>query len=61
MILKFARKKRFKLKEIERLIYVRNIDRTFNKKGLIKHTIEVNIHYQDHRERTEIDIIEEQK
>jgi len=32
-----------------------------NKKGPIKHTVEVNIYYQGYRERTEIDIIREQK
>ena len=32
MSLKFARKQEFKLKKIENLIYVRNVDRTFNKK-----------------------------
>jgi len=31
----FARKQEFKLKKIETLIYVRNIDRTFNKKRLM--------------------------
>ena len=31
----FARKQRFKLKKIERPIYMRNVDRMFNKKGLI--------------------------
>ena len=30
----FARKQWFKLKKIKRLIYVRNVDRTFNKEGL---------------------------
>lgn len=40
----FVKKKRFKLKKIERLIYVRNIDGIFNKKGKIKHTVEVNIY-----------------
>jgi len=57
----FARKQRFKLKKIERLIYVRNVDGTFNKKGPIEHTVEVNIYYQRHRERMEIDVIEGQK
>jgi len=42
MSLEFARKKRFKLKKIERHIYVRNMDGMFNKKGLIKHTMKVN-------------------
>ena len=32
-----------------------------NKKGPIKHTVEVNIYYQGYRERTEIDMIREQK
>ena len=57
----FARKQRFKLKKIERLIYVRNVDRFFNKKGPIEHIVEVNIYYQEHRERTEIDVIGRQK
>jgi len=57
----FARKQRFKLKKIENLIYVKNVDRIFNKKGPIENTVEVNIYYQGHRERTEIDVIREQK
>jgi len=40
----FVKNKRFKLKKIERLIYVRNINGIFNKKGKIKHTVEVNIY-----------------
>ena len=31
----FARKQRFKLKKIERPIYMRNVNGTFNKKGPI--------------------------
>jgi len=41
----FVRKQWFKLKKIEKPIYVRNIDRTLNKEGLIEYTIEVNIYY----------------
>ena len=41
----FARKQRFKLKKIKRSIYVRNVNEIFNKEGLIKHTIEVNIYH----------------
>jgi len=59
--LKFARKKRFKLKKLERPIYVRNVDETLNKEEPIKHTVEVNIYYQGYRERTEIDVIKGQK
>jgi len=55
----FARKLRFKLKKIERPIYIRNMDGSFNKEGPIKHIVEVNIYYQKHRERTEIHIIGE--
>ena len=57
----FARKQRFKLKKIERPIYIRNVDGSFNKEGPIEHMVEVNIYYQDHRERTEIDVIGGQK
>ena len=57
----FVRKQGFKLKKIERLIYIRNVDGTFNKEGLIEYTVEVNIYYQKHRERTEIDVIGGQK
>ena len=61
MSLEFARKQRFKLKKIQRPIYIKNVDGTFNKEGLIEHTVEVNIYYQGYRERMEIDMIGEQK
>jgi len=57
----FARKQGFKLKKLERLMNVRNVDGSLNKKGPIEHTVEVNIYYQGHRERTEIDVIGGQK
>jgi len=57
----FVRKQRFKLKKIERLIYIRNVDGLLNKKEPIKHMVEVNIYYQGHRKRMEIDMIREQK
>ena len=57
----FIRKQGFKLKKIERPIYVRNIDGSFKKKRPIEHTVEINIYYQGYKERTEIDIIEKQK
>jgi len=53
----FARKQGFKLKKLERPMQVRNVDGTFNQEGLIENTVEVNIYYQGHRERTEIDVI----
>ena len=57
----FARKQGFKLKKLERLMQVRNVDGSFNKEGLIENTVKVNIYYQGHRERMEIDVIREQK
>ena len=55
--LEFARKQEFKLNKIKRLIYVRNMDSSFNKERSIEHTVEVNIYYQGHREKTEINKI----
>jgi len=46
----FARKQGFKLKKLDRPMYVRNVDGSFNKEGPIEHTVEVNIYYQEHRE-----------
>ena len=40
---------------------IRNVDRSLNKEGPIENTVEVNIYYQAHRERTEIDMIGGQK
>ena len=59
--LDFARKQGFKLKKMEQPIYMRNMDGIFNKEGLIEHIVEVNIYYQEHKERMEINIIERQK
>ena len=61
MSLEFARKQGFKLKKTENEIYVRNVDGIFNKKSLIENTVEVNIYYQGHRERMEINVIGGQK
>ena len=61
MSLEFVRKQEFKLKKIERLIYMRNVDGTLNKERLIEYTVEVNIYYQKHRKRTEIYVIGGQK
>jgi len=41
----FARKQRFKLKKIERPIYVRNVDSFFHKEKPIKYIVKVNIYY----------------
>ena len=42
-------------------MYMKNVDGLLNKEGPIKHTVEVNIYYQEHRERMEINVIGEQK
>jgi len=39
----FTRKQEFKLKKIEKPIYVRNMNGSFNKEGPIEYTVEVNI------------------
>jgi len=57
----FAKKQRFKLKKLNRPMYVRNMDGLLNKERPIEHIVEVNIYYQGHKERTEIDIIGGQK
>jgi len=57
----FARKQEFKLKKLEKPIYVRNVDGSLNKEGSMEYTVEVNIYYQGHRERTEINVIGGQK
>ena len=53
----FAKKQEFKLKKLERPMNVRNVDGSLNKEGPIEYTVEVNIYYQGHRERIEIDVI----
>ena len=57
----FARKQSFKLKKLERPMQVRNVDGSFNKEGPIENTVEVNVYYKRHVERTEIDVIGRQK
>ena len=57
----FTRKQGFKLKKLERPMHVRNVDGLLNKEEPIEHTVEVNIYYQGHRERTKIDVIGGQK
>ena len=46
--LEFAKKEkqRFKLKKIEKSIYMRNVDSFFNKEKPIEYMVEVNTYYQ---------------
>ena len=57
IILEFSRKNKFKKKKLEKLIYIRNVDNTFNYEGSIEHTVEVELFYKGHKERMEIDVI----
>ena len=59
--LDFAKKQGFKLKKLEKPTNVRNMDESLNKEGPIENMVEVNIYYQEHRERTEINVIRGQK
>ena len=58
---KFVKKQGFKLKKLEKSINVRNVDGLFNKEGPIENIVEINIYYQEHRKRTEINVIGGQK
>ena len=57
----FVRKHRFKRMKLERPIYVRNVDGMLNYVGPIRDTVEVEIFFKGHKERTSIDVIGEQK
>jgi len=57
----FSRKHRFRRMKLERLIYVRNVDGMLNYTGLIVDTVEVEIYFKKHKERTSIDVTEGQK
>jgi len=61
MSLEFAKKQGFKLKKLEKPMNVRNVNGSLNKEEPIEYTVEVNIYYQGHRKRTEIDVIGGQK
>ena len=57
----YVKKQDFKLKKLERLINMRNVDGLLKKEEPIENIVEVNIYYQEYRERTEINVIGEQK
>ena len=57
----FARRHRFKRMRLERPVYVRNVDGTLNYAGPIVDTVEVEIFFRRHKERTSIDVIGGQK
>jgi len=57
MSLKFVKNNKFKKKKLERPIYVRNFNRTFNYKEPIEYTVEIELFYRRHKERMKIDMI----
>ena len=57
----FARKHKFRRMKLERPVYVRNVDGTLNYVGPIVDTVEVEIFFKGHKERTSIDVIGGQK
>ena len=57
----FVRKHKFKRMKLERLVYVRNVDVMLNYAGPIVDTVEVEIFFKGHKERTSIDMIGGQK
>jgi len=61
MSLKFTRKNKFKKKKLDRLVYIRNVDDTFNHKEPIKYIVEVKLFYKEHEEGMKINVIGEQK
>jgi len=46
---------------LDRPIYVRNTDSTFNYKESIEYIVEIKLFYKEHKEKMEINIIGEQK
>jgi len=57
----FARKHKFRRTKLERPIYVRNVDGMLNYARPIVDTVEVEIFFKGHKERTSIDVIGGQK
>jgi len=57
----FMRRYKFKRTKLERLVYVRNVNSMLNYAGPIVDTVEVEIFFKEHKERTPIDVIGGQK
>jgi len=55
----FVKRHKSRRTKLERLIYVRNVDGTFNYAGTIVDTVEVELFFKGHKERMLIDVIEE--
>jgi len=53
----FVRRHKFKRMKLEKPVYVRNVDGMLNYVGLIVNTVEVEIFFKGHKEKTLIDVI----
>jgi len=53
---KMAVKYGFRLQKLERLVAVRNVDRTNNSGGAITYQVEVNVYYKSHVKRMRMDV-----
>jgi len=53
---KTAARHGFKLQKLERLISIKNVDRTNNSRGAIMHQVKCNVYYKGHVERIRIDV-----
>jgi len=51
-----AKKHGFRITKLERLLKVRNVDRTENSRGNITHQVKVNVFYKNYVERMRIDM-----
>jgi len=51
-----AEKYGFKMRKLERLLKIKNVDGTVNSEGNIIHQVEVNVFYKNHVERMRIDV-----
>jgi len=59
--LEFVRKNKFKKKKLERPVYVRNMNSTFNHERPIKHVVKVKLFYKGYKKRIEIYVTGGQK
>jgi len=53
---KTAAKHKFRLQKLERLVRVKNVDKTYNSGGAITHQIEVNVYYKSYVKRMRMDV-----
>jgi len=57
----FVKRHKFKRMKLKKPVYIRNVDSMLNYVGPIVDTVEIEIFFKRHKERTSIDIIRDQK